>query len=75
MDQEWLREMAATHRYKILGGLGGLVFAMLVIRFGILWTLFILLCCGIGYWVGKRFDEEPESLLRILERLIPPGGR
>jgi len=75
MDTEWLRELAATHRYKILGAVGGLVFAMLVIRFGILWTLFILLCCGIGYWVGKRLDEEPDSLLRILERLIPPGGK
>jgi uncharacterized membrane protein len=75
MDQEWLRELAARHRYKILGAVGGLVFAMLVIRFGILWTLFILLCCGIGYWIGKRLDEEPDSLLRILERLIPPGGK
>jgi uncharacterized membrane protein len=75
MDLEWLRDLAEHHRYKVIGGLGGFVFALLVIRFGFLWTLFILLCCGIGYWVGKRLDEEPETLMQILDRLLPPGGR
>ncbi len=75
MDLEWLRELAEGHRYKVLGALGGLVIALLVIRFGFAWTMFILLCTGIGYWVGKRLDEEPDSLVRILERMIPPGGR
>ena len=75
MNQEWLRELAQNHRHKILGGLIGLIFALLVIRFGPWWTLFILVCCGTGYWVGKRLDEEPESLMQILDRLIPPGGR
>ncbi len=75
MNQEWLRELAANHRYKVLGGLGGLVFALLVIRYGLLWTLFILVCSGTGYWLGKRLDEEPESLMQMLDRLTPPGGR
>lgn len=72
---EWLRDLAQHHRNKIIGGLIGLVFALLVIRFGFFWTLFILLCCGTGYWVGKRLDDEPESLVQILERILPPGGR
>lgn len=75
MEKEWLRDLAENHRNKILGLLGGLVFALLIIRFGLWWTLFILICCGLGYWVGKRLDEEPESLVQILERLLPPGGR
>lgn len=75
MDKEWLRELVEHHRNRILGALIGLIFALLVIRFGLLWTLFILLCVGIGYWVGKRLDEEPESLLHIFDRLLPPGGR
>lgn len=74
MDWEWLREMAEEHRHKVLGALGGLVFALLVIRFG-WWALFILVCTGIGYWVGKSLDEGPESLFRMLERFLPPGGR
>jgi uncharacterized membrane protein len=75
VNQEWLRELFSQHRHKVLGALGGLTFALLVIRFGLLWTLFILLCTGIGYWIGKRLDEEPESLVQIIDRLFPPGGR
>lgn len=74
MDWEWLRELADEHRHKVLGGLGGLVFALLVIRFG-WWALFILVCTGIGYWIGKRLDDGPESLFEMLERFLPPGGR
>lgn len=75
MNQEWLRELAQNHRHKILGGLGGLIFALLVIRLGLLWSLFILLCTGIGYWVGKRLDEEPDSLVQMLQRIFPPDWR
>lgn len=74
MDWEWLREMTERHRYKVLGSLGGLVSALLFLRFG-WWALFILFCTGIGYWVGKRLDEGPESLFQLLERFLPPGGR
>jgi len=74
MDWEWLRDTAEEHGFKVLGGLGGLVFALLVIRFG-WWALFILLCAGLGYWIGKRLDEGPESLFQLLERFLPPGGR
>lgn len=75
MEQDWLRELAERHRNKVLGLLGGLVFALLIIRLGLLWTLFIILCAGTGYWVGKRLDEEPESLVEILDRILPRGGR
>ncbi|MGE5673698.1 MAG: DUF2273 domain-containing protein [Mycobacterium leprae] len=75
MNWEWLRELAENHRNKVIGGLGGLVFALLIIRFGILWTLFILAISGIGYWIGKRLDEEPESLVEMLQRIFPPDWR
>jgi len=75
VDKEWLRELVEEHRYRILGALIGLVVALLIIRFGILWALFILLCVGIGYWVGKQLDEDPERLFHIFDRLLPPGGR
>ncbi|HYF80096.1 MAG TPA: DUF2273 domain-containing protein [Symbiobacteriaceae bacterium] len=75
MEWEWLRDLAQNHRNKVIGGLGGLIFALLVMRFGLMWTVFILLCCGAGYWVGKRLDDEPESLVQLLDRIFPPGGR
>lgn len=79
MDKEWLQELVDRNRYRMLGALGGFIFALLVIHYGLLWTLFILLCVGIGYWVGKQLDEEPDRLVRLLERLLdrlhPPGRR
>jgi uncharacterized membrane protein len=71
VNQEWLRDLAEKHRNKVLGLLAGLVLALLIIRLGLLWTLFILLLSGTGYWVGKRLDEEPESLVEILDRIFP----
>lgn len=75
MWQEMLNEVAHRHRFKLLGALSGLVLALLVIRFGPWWTLFIVLCTGAGYWIGKRIDDEPESLRELAERLIPRGGQ
>ncbi|MCG0238834.1 MAG: DUF2273 domain-containing protein [Firmicutes bacterium] len=73
MWRQWLEQLEG-HRYRILGGLGGLVFALLVIRFGLLWALFIALCTGLGYWLGKHLDENPERFAELLERLLPPGS-
>lgn len=75
MDWEWLRDLTQNHRHKVLGLLAGLVLALLVYRFGFFWTLFILICSGLGYWIGKRLDEEPESLMQMLDRILPPGRR
>lgn len=72
--ETWLRELFAHHRYKTLGALSGLVFAFLVVWLGFLWALFIVLCTGAGYWVGKRLDEAPESLAEFLDRFLPGSG-
>jgi uncharacterized membrane protein len=75
MESDWLRELAEHHRFKIIGGLAGFVLALMILRFGLLWTLFILLLTGVGYWIGKRLDEEPESIGSLIDRVIPPGRR
>lgn len=72
--EDWLRQILEHHRYKALGTLLGLAFALLVLWVGPLWALFIVLCTGVGYWVGKRLDESPESLAEFLERFFPPGS-
>lgn len=74
MWKELWTELAERHRFKIIGCLTGLVFALLVIRYGLLWTLFISSCVGVGYLVGKRLDDEPEGIGEIIERILPPGA-
>jgi uncharacterized membrane protein len=72
MDWESLGQTLVRNRHKILGSLVGLVFALMVLRFGLVWALFILVCTGIGYWVGKLLDDGPEAILRLLERFRWP---
>lgn len=61
------------HRGKILGIIIGL-WAGFGIRFlGLLWTLFISACVFVGYFVGRRLDENQEGLLEFLDRVLPPG--
>lgn len=71
--QEILQEQWRRHRFKTIGALAGLTFALLVVWLGLLWTLFIVFCTGVGYWIGKRLDEEPEGLAETIERLLRGG--
>ncbi len=50
----WL--IISRHWGKILGGLLGLVFALLVVNYGFWWSVFIYLCIGIGILIGWRLD-------------------
>jgi uncharacterized membrane protein len=70
-----LRDFFAHHRGKFFGSLLGLVVALMIMRLGLLWTLFIAAVVLTGYLVGKHFDDEQDNLLEVLTRLLPPGGR
>lgn len=69
---DFFKDLAEHHRFKSLGALIGLLFALFVWHFGFLWTLFIFGCVGLGFWVGRRLDEAPESFGDLFERLLPP---
>ncbi len=44
------------HWGKILGGLVGLIFALLVVNYGFWLSIFIFLCIAIGLLIGWRLD-------------------
>jgi uncharacterized membrane protein len=73
MWKDLLTDLVTHHRGKVLGSLIGLVLALMVIRFGILWTIFIALCVAVGYFVGKRFDDDKDDLVGVFERLWQRG--
>ncbi|MHB9146060.1 MAG: DUF2273 domain-containing protein [Symbiobacteriia bacterium] len=75
MWEELLRDLIENHRGKLLGALFGLVFALLIIRFGFWWSLFITASIFVGYWVGKRMDDHKEDLVDVLDKFLPPGQR
>lgn len=62
------------HSGKIVGTLGGLIIGILIIALGFFKALFVLLCMGLGFFVGKRIDQK-EDLMEVLDRILPPGNR
>lgn len=75
MWEELLRDLMENHRGKLIGALIGLVFALLIIRFGFLWSIFITFCVFAGYWLGRRMDDHKEDLMDVLDKFLPPGQR
>lgn len=57
MWNEILAEIVTNHWGKLVGTLGGLIFGILTVSFGLLKALFIIICLVIGYIIGKRVDE------------------
>ncbi len=59
------------HWGKILGGLLGLVFAILVINIGFWWSVFIFLCVAIGLLIGWRL-EVSKNIGLYVNRIFAP---
>lgn len=64
-----LPEILLNHRGKFFGSLFGLIFSILVIKYGFLQTIFIGFCIYLGFIVGKRIDDN-ESLREVMERIF-----
>lgn len=47
-----------NNRGRLIGVVLGLFFGFLAVVFGILKALFITLCAIVGYYLGKRVDEQ-----------------
>jgi len=58
LDERRITEFFYEHWRKILGGVVGLIVALIFITFGFLSGLFIIICVGIGIYIGYRVDKE-----------------
>lgn len=68
---ERLGEFLAQHGGKVLGSALGLLFGWLVLTRGLVAAIFLFICLGAGYWLGKRLDEE-QGLGVFWRHLFPP---
>ncbi len=68
-----------NHKGKLYGTVLGLLVPLMIMRFGLPWTIFILASTYVGYRIGKRIDESQESLeenlAEIIDRYLPPSDR
>ncbi|HZK44513.1 MAG TPA: DUF2273 domain-containing protein [Syntrophomonadaceae bacterium] len=58
MWERFLLSLINEHRGKTIGILIGLVASIFFITYGFWKAIFIIICIGLGYFIGKRIDEN-----------------
>lgn len=71
MWQEILMKLFMTSRWRIIGATVGLVVGILFLLLGFFATVFLLICIGIGFYIGYKMDAG-EDLVDLLDNLLPP---
>lgn len=72
MFSEILLEIWENHRGRCIGVLAGVAIGLMFILLGFFKAVFLLVCIGIGYFLGNKVDNN-EDLMDLLDRILPPG--
>lgn len=68
-----LMEIYRANRGGFNGAGIGFAIALLFLTVGLIRTLFIALCVGVGYYIGKKISEDKDYLKNLLDSILPPG--
>lgn len=74
MDKEKLFEFYSSNRGGIHGALIGLAMSVSILIIGLFDSLFVAICVGIGYYVGKRLFEDKNYIKSLLDKILSPGS-
>jgi uncharacterized membrane protein len=66
------REFLRKNCGRLIGSGVGFIIAILFLSLGFFRTLLILLCIGVGFFIGLFMDSK-EDFLEFLERILPKG--
>lgn len=58
---EKLLDKLTVHLGKILGSITGLLVGWIIVRYGVVKGAFVVLCVGVGFYLGTRFDSSNEE--------------
>lgn len=67
-----MKEFMRKYFGRLIGSGAGLVVAVLFLSIGFFRTLLILICVGIGFFIGL-FKDSKEEFLEFVERILPKG--
>ena len=69
---EWVSRAVPGHEHAVLGGIAGLVIALLIFLVGIWQTVFVtlLVCAGVAF--GQYLDGDPK-IINLLRRFLAGG--
>lgn len=72
MLHDIIQNIWENSRWRVIGAASGLLVGILFLLLGFFQTFFLLLCVGLGFFLGKKLDKK-EDLMDLLDRLLPPG--
>ncbi len=72
MFHEIVNDLWENYRWRVIGVLAGLGIGILFLFLGFFQTIFLLICVGLGFFIGNKLDKK-EDLMDFLDRLLPPG--
>ena len=67
-----LKELLHKYSGRLTGSAAGLVVAIFFLSLGFFRTLLILICIGVGFFIGL-FRDSKEGFLEFLEKILPKG--
>lgn len=68
--KEWLVSVWRENRGACLGLAAGLVLALMILLIGFWRTAFIVLCGGVGLYLGRKADREEDFFGRAADELL-----
>ena len=72
MLNDILNDIWNNYRGRLLCSAFGLFIGVMVLWLGFFQALFLLVCFGLGFFIGYKLDMK-EDLMEWLDRLMPPG--
>lgn len=68
--KEWLAMVWQEDRGQCLGLFAGIVLALMILLIGFWRTVFIVLCGGVGLYIGRKADREEDFFGRIADAFL-----
>ena len=72
MFNDILNDIWNNYRGRLLCSVFGLFIGVVVLWLGFFQALILMICIGLGFFIGNKLDKK-EDLLEWLDRLLPPG--
>ncbi|WP_302489025.1 DUF2273 domain-containing protein [uncultured Mitsuokella sp.] len=66
----WLFERWQQNRGACLGCSAGAILAIAILLFGFWRTFFVVLCGGVGLYLGRKSDRDPEFFGRLADDFL-----
>ncbi len=73
MNLEKVFQFYNSHRGGANGAIIGFVMSVAILIIGLINTIFIAICVGMGYYIGKRLSEDKNYIKKLLDKVLPPG--